>query len=306
MPNHRRAAFAVLGVLAIAFGTPACRQDEPSDGLDSDTVGDTGFAPDVVTPTDSLPQGLFLGSSWSGGETNAPPTGDVDLSYTGSSATLAIRWLSERAYFVTGGGQKVGVKVSEGVGALQVLHVMATTPLDSDAWHWLVITQDELVRVNSTGNTGEPWSTHFFTGSAPRVVRVQGSTTKNPDRVHVRFSEPVDVSGLDAAGLIVVDGVSVGICAVRGDDCLDTSQRYVVQEIDVRMSRPFGPEPMRLRLNGTVSGAARTAAEGAAMTGDPVANEALDIAIASWARCDDALDDSTVYCWHDERSVPVH
>jgi hypothetical protein len=76
-------------------------------------------------------------------------------------------------------------------------------------------------RASITSAVSTSWSAHFFTGSAPRVIRVQGLIAKNPDILNILFSEPVDAATIDAAILAGVGAKAVGSFVLRGAAYVD-------------------------------------------------------------------------------------
>jgi len=202
-------------------------------------------------------------------------------------------------------GTVVNVKVSgvesKGPGDPQTLQLLAATPLAVDQWHWLVIEQNDTFRIAGTR------SAHFFTGSAPRVIRVQGSTAKNPDILNILFSEPVDAATIDAAILARIGNRAVGNCVLRGAACVDKTVRFATESIDLRLNIPFSAAAADIAVLGAVKGSGRTVAEGASASGDPYADGKLTRAVpaTAWRTCDDSRGNPTEFCWQDERGVPI-
>ncbi|GMV14465.1 MAG: hypothetical protein AMXMBFR56_26890 [Polyangiaceae bacterium] len=235
------------------------------------------------------------------GQTNIPPSASMPFSYAGALDPSARGLIESQAYFVGPAGLKAGAQVvdlpTQRASDLPSLELQAVTPLAADAWHWLVVEQTAELRV-AGAEKQLAWKAHFFTGSAPRVVRLEASTVKNPDIVNITFSEPVNAATLSAATLFVGGGAS-GACVLRGAACMDQSQPFLTNNVDLRLDAKFAAATAAVTLTGTVSGVGRSVAAAQGLTGDAYSGGAATLAVpaSAWVACGD----STTHCWSDAK-----
>lgn len=192
---------------------------------------------------------------------------------------------------------------SKGSGDLPAVEVRAKTDLPADEWCWLVVQQGPDLRVGADGKATGSWSTHFFTGSALRPVRVQ-FTSKVPNVISIAFSEPFDAD--QVVGKKIVDcGTSLKAeCVLRGTECAVAGQQFLTSALDIRLSGPAAAIPTSVLLPSVVQGSGRDVAAGAAATGDSVAEGVLKLQIGStnWTSCHDG----NATCWTDEKAPPAY
>ena len=235
------------------------------------------------------------------GQTNVPTGAAMPFSYAGdlSSGTQAL--IEGNAHFIGPGNVKTGVKVvdipPQRASDLPLMELQAVTPLAADAWHWLVVEQTAEMRVSGAEKQKE-WRAHFFTGSAPRVVRLRASTAKNPDIVNITLSEAVNAATLNASTLFVGGGSS-GKCVLRGAACMDQTQPFLTNNVDLRLNAKFSAADAAVRLAGAVSGLGRSVAAAQGLTGDAYSGGDATLAVpaSAWVACGD----STTYCWEDAK-----
>ncbi|MBK9001077.1 MAG: hypothetical protein IPM35_35595 [Myxococcales bacterium] len=229
----------------------------------------------------------------------------MHFSYAGALDPDARGLLESHAYFVDPAGLKTGIAVvdlpPQRASDLPSLELHAAKPLAADAWHWLVVEQTAELRV-AGAEKHQAWKAHFFTGSAPRVVRLLASTVKNPDIVNLTFSEPVNAATLSASTLFVGGGAS-GKCVLRGAACMDQSQPFLTNNVDLRLDTKFATASAAVTLPGTVSGAGRSVAAAQGLTGDAYSGGAVTLAVlaSDWVACGD----STTHCWTDAKAPPA-
>lgn len=239
------------------------------------------------------------------GQTNVPPSAAMPFSFAGPLDPSARSLLESQAYVVGPAGQRTGVQVvdlpTQRASDLPSLELQAVKPLATDAWHWLAVEQTAELRV-AGAETQQAWKAHFFTGSAPRVVRLLASTVKNPDIVNVTFSEPVNAATLIASTLFVGGGAS-GKCVLRGAACLNQSQAFLTNNVDLRLDSKFTAANAAVTLPGTVSGIGRSVAAAQGLTGDAYSGGAATLAVlaSDWVACGD----STTRCWTDAKVPPA-
>lgn len=239
------------------------------------------------------------------GQSNVPTSGLMPFGYTGVLGATTRSLIESQAYLVSSGGLKTSIKVvvvpPARASDRPSLQLEAAMPLAADTWHWLIVEQTAELRV-AGAEKQQAWKTHFFTGSAPRVVRLRASTAKNPDIVNVTFSEPVNAATLSASTLFVGAGTS-GTCVLRGAACMDQSQPFLTHSVDVRLSAKFAPTDATVILAGSVAGSGRSVAAAAGLTGDPYSGGSATLAVAAsaWLGCGD----STTYCWEDAKDLAV-
>jgi hypothetical protein len=219
------------------------------------------------------------------GQTNVDLQALVPFGYGASALNHTnTATIEQHAYFVNEAGSRTAAKVVA-VPPKQPtddasLQLVAASPLAPDAWHWIVIDQDKNIRV-AGADIFTPWQARFFTGSAPRILGVQGSTTKNPDILNVTFSEPVDAATIDASSLVFVAGSSAAKCVLRGQTCMDRTQQFMTVSVPIKLNGAFAPGAIAFELSGSVMGSGRSVAEGAAKSGHSLVGDVVQLSLDS-------------------------
>lgn len=180
--------------------------------------------------------------------------------------------LELRAAYLNQNGCRVPVVVEEELGKTPAdsrVVITAAVPLAVDEWYWLTVLTDEGLTIQDPDRSayGQLWSTHFFTGSAPRIARVEIPTAGKPmNYVAVTFSEPIRLDLVKATSLASGSGIS-GQCLLKGTTCWSGGEAWIseVAFVGVKTFLPAGP--MNLALGPNVKGTARTAGEGAIFSG---------------------------------------
>lgn len=245
-----RTMLVATAVLIGCQPTPNERAGTGSTG-ESTPGGEAGSAGAASTPRGSATQTFFITpSGLNPGQSNVDPGGRFTFGHTLPLTDAFVSALKTETYFLSGDGTKTPSNVEAAAPKSAAdppsLQLVATQPLAPDTWHWLVIDQSGAIRV--AGAEDGLWATHFFTGSAPRVIRVEASLAKNTDLLNVRFSEPVDVAKIAASAFVQLEGSPVGSCLLRGTDCLDPKQPFVTASVDVRLTKKFAPGNLKVSV----------------------------------------------------------
>lgn len=197
-----------------------------------------------------------------------------------------------RASFVDAKGTKHAAIAEQEINqtpAESRLVVRSADVLQADQWYWLVITTDHELKVEDPdlAHKGD-WSTHFFTGSAPRIIRLE-IPGKAGGYVAVTFSEPIGLETVDPKQLVSGAGAS-SQCLLKGTSCWAGSGPWKSDIAFVNVGKATLAGELTLGLAGGVVGLSRTAAEGASFSGqgDPAGSgvkvviSSNDVAAGKW------------------------
>lgn len=282
----------------LATGLLACNSPEQKEPPAGGTKDSSTSTPLHIAPLDQAPGrsnvdtlGLFSFAY--------PPVNDLVGDWTGVVAA--------RTSFVSADGTKTGVTVSKiepkDPTDSPFIQVKAKAPLAAGEWHWLVVEQDSHLRIQSLPEGTTPYSMHFFTGSALHVIGVEASSTKGWTYLSLRFSEPVDLANVDAAGLIRIGDQAVSKCILRGTECMNPGEAFVSNAADVELTIPVPSKPATaVELTGDVMGSGVSVSDGAAAADLPLENGNLKLSIANtdWSTCEAVID-----CWKEHRALPA-
>lgn len=271
----------------------ACAEDRRPEPSPAGTADAAASGPAVLGPTGPLP-----------GATNVPLEGLFRFSY--QVTPPAWKWkpkLEAAATYLCASAEQL-VEVRDVLGKdgapSYTVELVAKANLPADEWCWLRIQQSSELEVAYATGQGA-WSTHFFTGSALRPIRVRFSP-KNPDILSIVFSEPFDAAQLIGKLSLTLGDATVD-CILRGTDCAKAGEPFLTSAVDVRLTSTATSAPLALKIPGTVMGSGRTVAQGAAKSGDALTAGSLSFRLEAqqWAPCDDGS--ST--CWSDHRPLPT-
>ncbi len=204
------------------------------------------------------------------GETNSDGTERFLLPLQPEAAAI-VQALGQRAHYVAKDGSTIPASVNVEYGKTPADSNVAVTPLRAlapDTWYWLVVATDaRLTILDPDVPGGAQWSTHFFTGSAPHVIRIEvPGKGKAPDPVSLTFSEAVDLTTIDGTKAVQADGKNVGRCVLRGTQCWAGSTPWPSNTADLRVDLAALPGILTIRVAGSTQGSGRTVGEGRAFT----------------------------------------
>lgn len=188
--------------------------------------------------------------------------------------------------------------------------------LESDAWYEIVVSQDGEIQVQNdpqhsrTAPVQTEWRSHFFTGSAPRLVAIERTVGEKPAKsLRLTFSEPVDASTLVMAGLVNVGSKSLATCVQLNGECSSKPGPFLLESFQISLSESLPDvldSPLRVTLPGSTLGAGRTVHEGAGATGEAlqsvggVQSLLREVTSADWTECQEGA----AKCWRDSSLPP--
>lgn len=220
---------------------------------------------------------------------------------------LDVRDLSARASFVDSRGRVITARATKveaqrdplSSGTSPQLEFVPTQELDKDQWYWFLFKEARDVRILDPSRYGDLFASHFFTGSAPRIIGVEASL-KSPT-MRLTFSEPVDVSSLGAPEAMRFANGTAGACihlngACRRDDISAALMTFVNVSVSAALDDAVKGE-LVLDLAPGLKGASRTAGEGAKVAASAIRQV---IPAAGWVSCSDGFE----RCWRDRLAPP--
>lgn len=253
----KRGLILVAGIIS---GTIlACESQDTlgkgSNGPEQSAVGDSGLAGPAS-----------LGARARHGETSSTGMVAFTLPLVGDEDALGAD-VQKRARYVGSDGAVTGAMARVSHGRTPAESVIELTPeaeLRTDAWYWLVVSVDRDVTVQdplAPPEAGE-WSTHFFTGSAPHVVRISVPVdAKAGGPVTLEFSEPVDLGTIGEAARVVGDGAGGGKCVLRGEKCWNGAEPWLSNDATIAVSARTMPAELVVRLPDAARGSMRSVGE---------------------------------------------
>lgn len=210
-----------------------------------------------------------------------------------------ISLVAQRARFLDDSGAAVPAEVSAQPSNgpdPKTLVIRPKEQLEARRWYALEILQDESVQVWAeseplpTTPVTTPYRSHFFTGSAPRVRKVElPKGAKSADTVRIEFSESIDVATLSVGDLVQYGGKAVSKCILLNGVCSGSSTQTAVDSVVVMLSAvvPDNPETLRIALSGAAKGAGSSVEEGTQVAGGHLTAGALlaNVGPADWRSC---------------------
>ena len=214
--------------------------------------------------------------------------------------------------FIDKAGTKTGaildVHPSKEQLAPTMVQVTPAQALDDDTWYWLEGAAGPAwlsFEANQSvgGASSATHATHFFTGSAPRVVGAEVSlkgSTSGPWKI--RFSEPVELATLDTAKLLAENSQQItGSIYLNGSTGPAPSVRmdFVHFVPSKSVAAPGKPSTQHeLGLNRKAVGSPRSVEAGAAASKDSIVADKLSVGSMTWFDCQKG----SAKCWRESRS----
>lgn len=207
--------------------------------------------------------------------------------------------LDGRIYFLDTSGKRIdgiveGPKRSEEHPSdPRYYQIRATSPLAEDAWHWLVVDEDDEFKVMRSEdelarkNDDSRWTSPFYTGSAAQVVYAYRPNRPGVVDLTLWFSENIDLAQLDARTFVRAGDKPIGSCILRGGDCND-GKPFSSTIADIAFEEDFKDEDLIIALPASVMAEGRTVGEGAKAEGIELsANDERELVISKsdWIPC---------------------
>jgi hypothetical protein len=257
-------------ILLMFLGAASCDHGSPVGGLSSGERVEQVRQGQVADGTLQAAT-VVLQTRVRHGETKSDGTARFARPAT-SDIETAVSVLQQHARYIGADGSSTPATVSFEPGMTPADSNLVATPaaaLPSDRWYWLIVNVDQSLSILDPDVTSQSnqWSTHFFTGSAPHIIRVEvPASDKPPSSVMLTFSEQVDLSSIDAGRMIAADGKGLSACVLRGAECWASNRAWLSTMADVSMGLSRLPTALTLRLTGRVVGSGRSVASARSFT----------------------------------------
>ncbi len=257
-------------VLFAMLGTGGCGHGSSASGQSNDES--LGRVRERLVTSEPAPiTTVLLQTRVRHGETSSDGTERFALPLVPDDETV-LNALQKRARYVDKDGNAIPAvaKVERGMTpADSNLIVSPGAVLSTNSWYWLVVAIDQDLSIADPDmpSVSGQWSTHFFTGSAPHVIRVEVPAADKPlSAVTLTFSEQVDLTGIDATTAIVADGRKASGCVLRGTKCRADKNAWLSTMVDISVDIARLPAALAIHLPGGVAGAGRSVAASGAFT----------------------------------------